>query len=116
MTPKQLKKLEAELEKRGYRKWTQCLTSSESWAWFKTFDKIVDEDGETIGGYQVAFRVWDYTRHGQKDGNSYGLDFWTSPINTECRMDFTANWEPIEDFDKFEEMAKDFYEMMRKYI
>ena len=43
MTSKQLKKLEADLEKRGYKKYAQCLTSKESWGWFKTFDKVKDK-------------------------------------------------------------------------
>ena len=115
MTTKQLQKLEAALQKRGYRKWTRCLTSRESWAWFKTFDKAVDADGETIAGYQIAFRVWDYTRHGQKGENSYGFDFWASPINTDGRIDLTANWEPICNFDTFEVMANDFYNMTKQY-
>lgn len=116
MTTQQLKKIEAQLKERGYRKYTRCLTSSEAWAWFKTFDKVVDKDGETAGGYQVAFRVWDCTKYGYTGIDSYGLDFWTSPIHTDCPMVFTANWEPSEDFDRFEAMAKDFYEMTKKYI
>ena len=115
MTLRQLKKLEAELENRGYRKWTKCLTSSESWAWFKTFEKTVDEEGEAVSGYKVAFRVWDYTEFWQTGANSYGLDVWSSPLNTECRMDFESSWEPFENIDKFEAMAKDFYELTRKY-
>lgn len=32
MTHKELKTIEAELERRGYKKYTHPLTSSESWA------------------------------------------------------------------------------------
>ena len=111
----ELGKLEAKLQKRGYRKYTRCLTDNESWAWFKTFDKLKDEDGEVISGYQVVFRVWDYTKYGQTDQNAFGLDFWTSPLGTDSRMDFTSNWEPICDFDTFELMAKDFHNLVKKY-
>lgn len=30
-------------------------------------------------------------------------------------MDFESSWEPFENIDKFEAMAKDFYELTRKY-
>lgn len=75
----------------------------------------MDEDGNVIGGYQVAFRIWDYTKLGQFGENAYGFDFWTSPINTDVRIDCGANWEPICDFDKFESMAHDFYTLTQKY-
>lgn len=57
MTAEQLKTIEAELQKRGYKKWTTALTSSEDWAWFKTFGKKQDEDGKVTYGYQIAFRT-----------------------------------------------------------
>lgn len=57
MTSKELKAIEAELERRGYRKYTHPLTLSESWAWLKNFDKEEDEEERVISGYQVAFRV-----------------------------------------------------------
>lgn len=118
MTEKELKTLESELEKRGYRKWTTALTSTESYAWFKTFDKEKDEDGDTISGYQVAFRVWDWRSYQCRDPYMppYGFDFWTSPLGTDFRMDFTANWEPIADIDTFERMAATFNAMVRKYV
>ena len=116
MTKKQLKELEAELEVRGYKKWTRCLTSSESWSWFKTFDKECDGNGEVVSGYQVAFRVWGHAQFGQNDQYAYGFDFWTSPIGTDSRMDFTSNWEPIRDFATFEAMAADFNARVRKYV
>lgn len=116
MNKEQLHTLENLLSERGYKKWTTCLTSTESWSWFKSFDKQYDEDGDTIAGYQVAFRVWDFTKYGDKDVNAYGFDFWTSPIGTDCRMDFTSNWEPISDLDTFEAMARDFYELTKRFV
>lgn len=117
MTEKELKALESELEKRGYRKWTTALTSTETYAWFKSFDKEKDEDGYTIGGYQIAFRVWDWRPY-QYDKNMppYGFDFWTSPLGTDSRTDFTSNWEPICDIDTFERMAAEFNAMVRKFV
>lgn len=109
MTTKELQAIEAELEKRGYRKWTTALTSSESWVWFRAFYK--DE-----GGYQIAFRVWDFHKYVDRNAPSYGFDFWTSPIGTDSRMDFTSNWEPICDIDTFERMAAQFNQMVRKYV
>lgn len=116
MTDKELKKIEAELKKRGYRKYTTCLTSTESWAWFKSFDKEKNDDGCVVNGYQVAFRVWDFTRYLDRNAPSYGFDFWTSALGTDSRMDFTSNWEPICDIDTFERMAEEFHNLVRKFV
>lgn len=116
MTDKELKKIEAELERRGYRKYTTALTSSESWAWFKSFGKEKDDDGYVVNGYQVAFRVWDFSRYLDRGAPPYSLDFWTSAFGTDSRMDFTSNWEPICNIDTFERMAVEFHTLVRKYI
>lgn len=116
MTDKELETIEAELEKRGYKKYTTCLTSTESWAWFKSFDKEKDEDGYVVNGYQVAFRVWDFTRYLDRGAPPYGLDFWTSALGTDSRMDFTSNWEPICDLDTFERMAEEFHKLVIKFV
>ena len=85
MTAEQLKTIEAELQKRGYKKWTTALTSSEDWAWFKTFGKKQDEDGEVTYGYQIAFRVWDDSEYpGCPKEHLYGFDFWTSALGADC--------------------------------
>lgn len=116
MTAEQLKTIDAELQKRGYKKWTTALTSSEDWAWFKTFGKKQDEAGEVTDGYQIAFRVWDFTRCLDRGAPPYGFDFWTSAQGTDSRMDFTSNWEPICDIDTFERMAEEFHQLTRKYL
>lgn len=118
MTEKELHALESELEKRGYRKYTTALTSTESYAWYKTFNKEKDEDGNLISGYQVAFRVWDYRPYQNRDPymHTYGFDFWTSALSCNGRMDFTSSWEPICDIYTFERMAAEFNQMVRKYV
>lgn len=119
MTTKELKTIEAELQKRGYKKYTTCLTSTESYAWFKSFDKEKDDDDYVISGYQVAFRVWDYSRYKHAHipaDYKYGFDFWTSPLGSAFRTDFTSNWEPICDIDTFERMAAEFNAMVRKFV
>lgn len=119
MTPHQLQTIEAELQRRGYRKWEKCLVGNESWAWIKTFDKGYDDDGEVVSGYQVAFRVWNNTENCRRfnldKGAAYGFDFWTSALGADSRIDFTSNWEPICDIDTFEAMAADFNELVKKY-
>lgn len=114
MSLKELKAIEAELERRGYRKYTHSLTSSESWAWFKNFDKEEDEEGRVISGYQVAFRVWDFTNYDRV--HPYGFDVWASPLGANFRADLEVNWEPICDLDAFERMAAEFNQMVRKYV
>ena len=116
MTEKELKTIEAELKRRGYRKYTTALTSSESWAWFKSFGKKQDEAGEVTDGYQIAFRVWDFRKYKDRNVPDYGFDFWTSASGPVGRMDFTSNWEPICDIDTFERMAEEFHQLTRKYL
>lgn len=116
MTEKELKKIEAELKRRGYRKYTTSLTSTESWAWFKSFDKGKDEYGKVVNGYQIAFRVWGFTRYLDRGAPPYGFDFWTSALGTDSRMDFTSNWKPVCDIDTFERMAAEFNQMVREFI
>lgn len=117
MTADELQTIEAELQKRGYKKYTTCLTSTESWAWFKSFDKDWDEDEHITSGYQIAFRVWDWRPYQHRDKNMppYGFDFWTSPLGTDFRVDCESNWEPIADIDTFERMAAEFNAMVRKF-
>ena len=112
MTGKELKKIEAELERRGYRKYTTALTSIESWAWSKSFDKEKDQNDCVVNGYQIAFRVWDFRQYIDRGAPPYGLDFWTSALGTDSRMDFTSNWEPICDIDTFERMAAEFNQLL----
>ena len=116
MTANELQTIENELQKRGYKKYTTGLTSTESYAWFKTFDKEKDDDDYVISGYQIAFRVWDFTRYLDHNTPPYGLDFWTSVLGTDSRMDFTSNWEPICDIDTFERMAEEFHKLVRKFV
>lgn len=116
MTADELQTLESELQRRGYKKWTTALTSTESYAWFKTFDKEKDEDGHVISGYQVAFRVWDWRKYVDRNAPPYGFDFWTSALGCNGRIDFTSNWEPIADIDTFERMAAEFNQIVRKFV
>lgn len=120
MTAEQLQTLEADLQQRGYRKYTGSSTANESYAWFKTFGKEKDEDGYIVSGYQIAFRVWDMRPYADRDPNlrlcPYGFDFWTSPLGTDFRTDLTSNWEPIADIDTFECMAAEFNQMVRKFV
>lgn len=116
MTEKELQAIETELTKRGYKKHTATLTSTETYAWFKTFGKEKDDDGHVISGYLIAFRVWDLRQYIHRDPHMhpYGFDYWTSPLGTDFRTDFTSNWEPFCDIDIFEKMAKEFDQLIRK--
>ena len=116
MTANELKAIETELHKRGYKKWTTGLTSTETYAWFKAFDKEKDDDDYVSSGYQIAFRVWDFRKYVDRNAPTYGFDFWTSPLGSAFRTDVTSNWEPICDIDTFERMAAEFNQMVRKFI
>lgn len=118
MTADKLQTLESELQKRGYRKFIRAITDNETYAWFKSFGKDWDEDEHITNGYQVAFRVWDFGKYRDRDKNMppYGFDFWTSPLGTDSRADFTSNWGPIADIDTFERMAAEFNQMVRRFV
>ena len=116
MAANELKAIETELQKRGYKKLTVALTSQEDYGWFKTFDKEKDDDDYTVSGYQIAFRVWDSRKYVDRNASPYGFDFWTSPLGSAFRTDFTSNWEPICDIDTFERMAAEFNQMVRKFV
>lgn len=116
MSADELQTIESELQKRGYRKFIGSQIDNETYSWFKSFGKDRDEDEHITEGYQVAFRVWDFRKYRDRDVAPYGFDFWTSPLGTDFRMDFTANWEPICDIDTFERMAAEFNAMVRKFI
>lgn len=115
MTAEQLQAIETELEKRGYRKYANYITSNETYAWFKTFGKEKDEDGDVIRGYQIAFRVWAPANTPTVAPPCYGLDFRTTALGTDSRMDFISNWEPVCDIPAFEHMAAEFNQLVRKY-
>lgn len=108
MTAEELHAIESKLQKRGYRKWTVCLTNKESYGWFKTFGGEGNE-------WQIEFRVWDYRQYHDPYGEPYGFDVWMSPKNghndsCEC------GWEPIADLGTFERMAAEFNQMVRKFV
>lgn len=110
MTAKQLHALETELQRRGYCKWTRCLSSHESWGWFKTF-------GRRGRDYEVEFRVWDHTQciFPVPDWDAYGIDIWTTPRN-HLNNSLEVDWDSIADIDAIERLAADFNTLIRKYI
>lgn len=108
MTEKELKAIESELQKRGYRKWTVFLTSKESYGWFKTFGGEGNE-------WQIEFRVWDFTKYRDIPGEPYGFDVWRSPKNSHNNS-CECGWKPICDIGTFERMAAEFNAIVRKFI
>lgn len=80
MTSKELKAIEAELERRGYRKYTHPLTLSGSWAWLKNFDKEEDEEERVISGWvardEVAIRPTLYTSKPLRQKKGFENGYW----------------------------------------
>lgn len=113
MTNYQLQVLEQELKARGYIKHINNLTGGEAWAWRKRIPAGIDSTGSDADGYEIMFRVWDFTRFGEYGVHAYEIYFWTSPIGSD--FDFSSKWKPICNFDTFEAMAGDFYKMTKKY-
>lgn len=120
MTSTQLTKLEAELERRGYKKWTTCLIGREDYDWVKQFGVHPDEDGDRVCDYQIAFRVYDWRKC--KDLNmpkqsEIGVTVTMIPINLDHRLDFDYSLQTeVPDVSLCEAMMKDLYETAKKHI
>lgn len=108
MTSKELKAIEAELERRGYRKYTHPLTLSGSWAWLKNFDKEEDEEGTVISGWVARDedadcpRLYNHKPFRKKEGFKDGL--WSYGLEIGLRLDpslfpditWESDPEPVE--------------------
>lgn len=102
----EIQELETNLEKNGYKKWTTCLSSSESWGWFKS---IKNKEGELK--YQIEYRVWDWRELKRKDDihtPDFGIDILIL-MHGNNRVDMIIN--DIIAIDKTEKVAEDFYNL-----
>lgn len=118
MTLAQLTILEALLENRGYRKWTNAKVGNEDYDWFKTVPMTSDPYDDPAAGYQMAFRVWDWTEYPDSlrpEYEEYGVEFWASLLGSDGRIELNASWRPIRDVAAFERMAAEFYELTKRH-
>ncbi len=114
MTTKEVKDLESLLESKGYKHYDKHLTSSEDYAYCKSFDITYDEYGDRNVGYQVAFRFWDWRKYGKTGLCEFGLDVIVL-ASQEHRSDLVFTQEEY-DIEKIEQIAEGFYEFCKKYI
>lgn len=120
MTPTELQKLEAALEKRDYRKWTNCLIGKEDYAWFKSFGEHLDKYGDRDNDYQIAFRIYDwiknYPQYARPEESSIGVTVTMIPSNLDNRVDCDYSLQlAVPDIDLCERMFKDMFEVIKKY-
>lgn len=121
MTSKQLEKLEADLQKRGYKKWTTCLVGREDYDWFKSFGEHKDEDGDTTCDYQIAFRIFQWCR---KYDNFYppkGSEVWLTvtmiPTTFDNRLDCDYSLQiDVPDIDMCEDMMRKLFEAAKPFL
>ncbi len=120
MTPEQLKKLETELEKRGYKRWSMWLVGSEDYAWFKSFDVNLTEDGDRECDYQIAFRVWDWRKYDTPNTHpesEIGLTITMILPNHGGRFDCDYSLQgAVPNVDMCEAMMKELSETAKKYF
>lgn len=121
MTPKQLKSLEVELEKRGYKKWTQCLVGREDFAWAKSFGVHEDKYGDTTNDYQLFFRFTDwrgkYDHFNPPKGSEVWLTVTMIPTELDNRLDCDYSLQvDTPDVDMCEAMMNEFFETAKRYI
>lgn len=109
MTEEELKSIEADLADRGYRKMTTCLSSHESWGWFKAWK---DHNGEIL--YQIEWRVWDY-RNFSNAPEPYGVDMLILDGGANHRIDLEIT-SPKFDIPTVEDIAFSLHNMLSPYI
>ena len=114
MTTKETKDLESLLESKGYKHYDKHLTSSEDYAYCKSYDITYDEYGDKNVGYQVAFRFWDWRKYKQTVLFEFSVDVAVL-VSQEHRSDLIFSQERY-DIDKIEQIAEGFYEFCKKYI
>ncbi len=121
MTLKQLKQLESNLEKRGYKKWTTRLVNREDYAWVKSFGIHSDKDGDMTNDYQIFFRVFCWQdKRGYINPSDQG-EVWITvtmiPTELNNRLDCDYSLQiDVPDIDLCEAMMKEFFETAKQYI
>ena len=108
MTKEQYNILAAELEKRGYKKYTQSSYFGEDWGFFKSPKKGKSD----ISFFQIEFAVHDYEDFEKifSDGDAFSVNIYirTSPISDGKRdLILEYDGQPIDDIEK---IAALFYE------
>lgn len=117
MTSKQLKSLESDLEKRGYKKWTNCLVGGEDYSWFKTFGEHKDKNGDSTSDYQIAFRVYDC--QGKCFNHPKQSEIWltVTMILTCFNVNCNYSWQiDVPDIDMCEAMMKEIFNTAKRYM
>lgn len=120
MTLSQLNHLEADLEKRGYKKWTNYLIGKEDYAWFKSFGVHTDKNGDSDNDYQIAFRVWNCENHYAGHDFYPNAKIWITvtmlPSNLNDRIDVDYSLQlDIPDISMCERMFEEMFGVVKKY-
>lgn len=122
MTTDQLKHLEADLARRGYKLYTskRFYVHKEDRAWFKSFGEHEDPDGEREIDYQIAFRIYEMQRrHPELDMPEQSHIWLTASMLPELnRTRLDCDWQmqvEVPDIDLCERIFKDMFEVIRKY-
>ena len=117
MNEKQLKKFEAELEKRGYRKYSAY--NSADYAWFKSFGKSQYQEGRS--NYQIAFSVYDFSRFGDRDAYLKKNPYRCLPAvmvsrTTNERLDMELATIDYKEIERVEKVAESFYQWAEQNV
>lgn len=123
MTPTQLKTLEAELQKRGYKKWTHSLVGRENHAWIKSFGIHKDKYGDTTNDYQIFFRIFDWRKRPNFSPEAFpsGSEIWITvtmiPTELDNRLDCDYSMQlDVPGIDVCEAMMAEVFEVAKKWI
>ena len=121
MTHEEYKKLTAELQRRGYKKYPSPRFRKDDYAWFKSFGE--SEHKEDRSNYQVCFDVIDFSPYADRmphfRENPYGIEPLVLISRTvDERVDLHLCYTKVKDnnIDEIERLAESFYKWAEKEV
>ncbi len=101
MTKKELKKIETELLRLGYRKYNQNINSSDYQFW------------KSFKDYSVGVLVYDFTKFDVLIQKEFSIQYECMLNDMNCRIDMAVKKDI--NISEFERMSLHFYETMKDY-
>ena len=121
MTHEEYKKLTAELQRRGYKKYPSPRYGKDDWAWFKSFGKSAYEEDRS--NYQVCFDVFDFSPYADREprfkDDPYSIEPQILISRTiDERVDLHLSHTKVDDqnIDEIERLAESFYRWAEKEV
>ena len=121
MTHEEYKKLTAELQRRGYKKYPSPRFRKDDYAWFKSFGESAHEEDRS--NYQICFDVIDCSLYADREPylkeSPYGIEplvLISRTINE--RIDLHLSYTKVDDtnIDEIERLAESFFKWAEEEV